>query len=368
MKTRRASLVVIGTVMFFTAFGGALKKHFSKGEQSENINIEESKTSEELGNSVAEPAAEQPSTPPLNDHNKNDGDSSSPEPVAPPTPPASVLPSHGTPDAKTEKKKISGDPVILRINGRKEFRRSDILAILASFPPQVLQHMPPEKLYELSRDQLLNSFLLVEQGRKRGLDQSKQYLDELARFKDDLLVRILIAIETSPHADNETELKAKYTKYLVEFKKGNEFLLQHILVSTEEEAKGILDELKKGSDFAELARKHSIAPSKSTGGDEGFISITDIQQPIRDQLTPLKKNEYTTQAIQASDGYHILKLLDTRESKPQSFEEAAQMLRRAIVYEYMSKLLDRLKKGARIEYFSEEGTPVSRPDTVPATQ
>ena len=46
----------------------------------------------------------------------------------------------------------------------------------------------------------------------------------------------------------------------------------HILVSSEDEAKFILSELKAGKEFSELARKYSSCPSGKSGGDLGFFS------------------------------------------------------------------------------------------------
>ena len=53
---------------------------------------------------------------------------------------------------------------------------------------------------------------------------------------------------------------------------------RHILVETEDEAKAIEAELKKGADFAELAKKKSKDPGASDGGDLGFFT--------KDQMVP----------------------------------------------------------------------------------
>ena len=53
---------------------------------------------------------------------------------------------------------------------------------------------------------------------------------------------------------------------------------RHILVETEDEAKAIAEELKKGGNFAELAKKKSKDPGASDGGDLGFFT--------KDQMVP----------------------------------------------------------------------------------
>ena len=44
---------------------------------------------------------------------------------------------------------------------------------------------------------------------------------------------------------------------------------RHILVKTEKEAQSLKQKLAKGADFAQLAKKFSVCPSKKKGGDLG---------------------------------------------------------------------------------------------------
>lgn len=44
---------------------------------------------------------------------------------------------------------------------------------------------------------------------------------------------------------------------------------RHILVSTEEQANDIKQQIADGADFAEMARQHSSCPSGQRGGDLG---------------------------------------------------------------------------------------------------
>lgn len=44
---------------------------------------------------------------------------------------------------------------------------------------------------------------------------------------------------------------------------------RHILVKSKEEAEKLKQQLAKGADFATLAKKHSLCPSKKKGGNLG---------------------------------------------------------------------------------------------------
>ena len=69
----------------------------------------------------------------------------------------------------------------------------------------------------------------------------------------------------------ESEIKSLYDDFLVGVKEQNEFNASHILVETEGEAKKILESLKNGVDFSELAKKHSTGPSGAKGGALGWF-------------------------------------------------------------------------------------------------
>jgi peptidyl-prolyl cis-trans isomerase C len=164
--------------------------------------------------------------------------------------------------------------------------------------------------------------------------------------------------ELAPKAENESALKARYTKYLVEFKKGKEFQLAHIMVSGEEDAKAILGSIEKGADFSTLAKEKSVAPSKDKSGDEGYIPVDIMPAQIKDKIIILKVGEHTKEPIKTDNGFHIFKVVDIRDSSPQKYEDALPMLKQTIMHEEMMKLLDKLEKQVKVERFNEDGTPV----------
>lgn len=47
---------------------------------------------------------------------------------------------------------------------------------------------------------------------------------------------------------------------------------RHILIETQEECENLKKKIESGSDFAELAKKHSQCPSGKNGGDLGEFS------------------------------------------------------------------------------------------------
>ncbi|MDR2646066.1 MAG: peptidylprolyl isomerase [Holosporaceae bacterium] len=352
MKARVMCISTLLATMFFDVNGGALKKHFSKGEQSEKINIEEQKASSEGVVSTAS--------------NGSVEVQKSESTVTVPEQPATESPTAAPATAPTEKKEIVGDPVVLRINGRKEFRRSQILDAMKTIPPHMLQGLTPEKIFEILVEQKLHAHLLTEQAKKAGMDRRKEFCDSVEQFKEDQLGRMLLMVELSPKIENESALKARYTKYLVEFKKCNELKVFHIMVNTEAEAKGVLAALGNGEDFSKLAREKSIAPSKDKGGEEGYVPVDMLPPQIKEKIICLKVGEYSKEFTKTDNGYHVFKVADIRETTPQKYDDAVPMLKQVIMHEEATKLLDRLKKGAKIERYHEDGTAAPAPAPAPA--
>lgn len=81
----------------------------------------------------------------------------------------------------------------------------------------------------------------------------------------------------------------------------------HILVKTEADVNRVLQELKAGAKFEDLAAKYSVDPSSSKkGGDVGEFKRGELMQEFDSTVLKLKIGE-TSGAVRSGLGYHVIK-------------------------------------------------------------
>ena len=89
---------------------------------------------------------------------------------------------------------------------------------------------------------------------------------------------------------------------------GDKIKCYHILVKKQSEALEILEKLKKGEGFANLAKEFSIDKgSGKKGGDLGFFGRGMMVKSFEDAAFKLKKGEVTPEPVKTQFGYHIIK-------------------------------------------------------------
>ena len=80
----------------------------------------------------------------------------------------------------------------------------------------------------------------------------------------------------------------------------------HILVKTKEEALKLKQELAKGANFQQLAKKHSICSSRKRGGDLGEFNRGDMVKAF-DNIVFEKALFEVHGPVKTKFGFHLIK-------------------------------------------------------------
>lgn len=83
----------------------------------------------------------------------------------------------------------------------------------------------------------------------------------------------------------------------------------HVLVKTETEAKAVLERLKKGEKFGNIAKEVSLCPSGKNGGDLGTFSRGKMVKEFENAAFALQKGEISG-TVKTKFGYHIIRRLE----------------------------------------------------------
>jgi peptidyl-prolyl cis-trans isomerase SurA len=179
---------------------------------------------------------------------------------------------------------------------------------------------------------------------EQGLTTPEAYKDALARqgltekefkdkIKDQILRYKLISREIgSKIIISQERVDDYYKKNKDEFQRTEGVHLAHIILRTGEnaspeevaaqkkKAQEIWERLKKGENFAELARTYSQDASAGQGGDLGVFKLTEIDSTLREAISQLKPGEISP-VIESPQGLQIVKLIDRQEGKAFTVEE-----------------------------------------------
>jgi peptidyl-prolyl cis-trans isomerase D len=143
----------------------------------------------------------------------------------------------------------------------------------------------------------------------------------------------------------EEEAQRHYDDHSEQFNRPEQVRARHILLrvptgADEEEreevrqrAQEVLERLRAGEDFAELAREISDDPgSKEEGGDLGFFSRGQMLEPFEQAAFALEPGALS-EVVSTDFGFHVIRTEEFRPAQHRSYEEAREEIARTLIGE-----------------------------------
>ena len=171
-------------------------------------------------------------------------------------------------------------------------------------------------------DSLINHQLLVQAAYERGLDKHP----DVIKIVESNRMRFLLDALYDKHVAGQVTVSEADMR---EFYKDLEYQIRvsQIVVTSPDTANALVERLKKGENFEQLAYEYSIDPSaKRNRGDLGYITRGTGSAEFDRIVFRMEVNEISP-PIKTEVGYHIVKVLD---KKLNDLREEFPRMRRAI--------------------------------------
>lgn len=197
------------------------------------------------------------------------------------------------------------------------------------------------------QDEIIQMELLAQAAEKEGLANDPAILAEINNARRNALARAVVRKVVLATPVSEEEIRAEYdAKFGATDAK--EYKARHILLKTEEDAKMVIEKLKAGGDFAELAKEHSTGPSGPTGGDLGWFGNGQMVAPFWEGTKALNKGEFSQAPVQTQFGFHVIKVEDTRAAQAPAFEEVRGQIQQMLSKQKFENFVEEQRKAATI--------------------
>ncbi len=193
----------------------------------------------------------------------------------------------------------------------------------------------PQALDQFVRALLIQRFVLAKATAAKH-DQDPAVAAKLERTREAAITESYLQSVSEPPADFPSEelLTSTYEENKAALLVPKAWHLAQIFIADPEKSETAESRLatvekqlaEKGADFASVARVSSDDRTSSpAGGDLGWLQENLIQPAIRDAVADLKLNS-VSKPIRLDDGWHIVKLLDTRAATTPTLDQVKPQL------------------------------------------
>jgi peptidyl-prolyl cis-trans isomerase C len=206
-----------------------------------------------------------------------------------------------------------------------------------------------EQLRAMVRDELVNREVVAQEAQKSGIAKQPEVQTQIDMARQEILVGAYLRDYARKHPITDAEVQKEYDR--AKARHGDkEYRARHILVETEDQAKSLIAELKKGAKFEDLASKNSKDTGSATrGGDLDWNVPATYDQQFSEAMTKLEKGKYTEAPVKTRYGFHIIQLEDVRPAKFAALAEVKPRIQQMLVQNKIEELVKGLRAKAKVE-------------------
>jgi peptidyl-prolyl cis-trans isomerase C len=252
------------------------------------------------------------------------------------------------------------DALIARVNG-VEIHQSD-LALAEDEVGASIPQMAPDQKREYLITYLTDVVILAQAADKQKIGDRDDVKRHLAFERNKVLMETLLQ-DTGKAALTDDAMHKVYDEAVKQMPPEEEVHARHILVPTEAEAKDIEDQLKKGADFATLAKEKSKDPGAADGGDLGYFTKDQMVPEFSDVAFKLDKGQISD-PVHTQFGWHIIQVEDKRTKPTPTFDQVRSQIESFVAHKAQAEMVENLRKSAAIERLDQPPAAAADPSTL----
>src|ERR1700682_3499208 len=206
-----------------------------------------------------------------------------------------------------------------------------------------------EQTRAMVREELVNREMIAQEAAKSGIAKSSEVQNQLDLARQEIIVSAYVRDRMRKHPISDADIEKEYDKARTQTGE-KEYKARHILTETEDQAKDMIAQLKKGAKFDELATKNSKdTGTKERGGDLDWNVPGVFDKQFSDAMVKLEKGKYTEAPIQTRFGYHVIQLDDVRPVKFPALADVKPRIQQQLVQAKIEELVRGLRAKAKVE-------------------
>jgi peptidyl-prolyl cis-trans isomerase C len=206
-----------------------------------------------------------------------------------------------------------------------------------------------EQMRNMVKDELVNREVIAQEAQKVGVTKNREVQAQLDMARQEIIVSAYLREFARKNPISDADVQKEYERARAQHG-DKEYRARHILVETEDQAKSLIADLKKGAKFDDLASKNSKDTGSATrGGDLDWNVPGTYDKQFSDALTKLEKGKYTEAPVKTRFGFHIIQLDDVRPAKFATLAEVKPRIQQMLVQTKIEELVRGLRAKAKIE-------------------
>jgi peptidyl-prolyl cis-trans isomerase C len=232
------------------------------------------------------------------------------------------------------------------VNG-KAIPTSRVDAVVKQVIAQGQQTDSPQ-LREAVKKDLIAREVMMQEAVKQGFEKDATVKSQMETAHQTIVINALVRDFITKNPVKDADIKAEYERYKAQAG-DKEYHVRHILVATEPEAKAVIAKLKGGAKFEDLAKTSLDSGTAANGGDLDWATPASFPKVFSDAFVGLQKGAVTETAVQTPNGFHIIKLDDTRPTKLPALEEVKGQIEEALAQKKLQAYQEAMVKKAKVQ-------------------